>query len=165
VKRPTKRVRLAAALREAMEPLMRAHGFDHPPKSARTWSNRHPRADYWFRWVGEERQVIQTYWDKWSAPKFGLSWWDDENNRARGRLVTFSLQSWRLGPLSPTIRGESFGGLWPVPFAVRLAMKRLDALLAHWEDGAASPYLGLDAPLKHYVSLEELEPYLRDGRP
>jgi hypothetical protein len=29
-KRPSKRVPLAAALRAAMEPVMRAHGFDHP---------------------------------------------------------------------------------------------------------------------------------------
>jgi len=159
VKRPTKRVRLAAALREAMEPLMRAHGFDHPPKSARRWNNWFARADYWERWVGENRQEVYGYWP-WRN-SFRLVWSDDAINRERGRKTDFHLQSWRVWPISPALCGQSFGGLRPVDSAVRLAVRRVEALLRYWETGEAAAHLGLDQPTYQYRWPEEYDPETR----
>lgn len=153
-KRPSKRVRLAAALREAMDPLMRAHGFDHPPKDAPSqWSNIFPRVDYWQRWVGENRQAVYAYWP-WRN-SFRLVWTDDAINRVEGYGVDFYLQSWRIWPLSPTIRGTSFSGFRPIRSSVRLATRRMEALLRYWETGETSPYLGLDAPVRQLPWSEE----------
>jgi hypothetical protein len=161
VKRQTKRVRLAAALREAMEPLMRAHGFDHPPKSLDLWDSLRPRADHWERWVGEDRQEITARWDKWNRPKFRLRWSDDAINRARGYWTVFELAPWRLGFLTPLIPGGWFGGLRPIGWTVRLAVRRTEQLLHYWEGGEPSPHLGLDRPVPHFRWPEEYDPETR----
>ena len=152
-KGPTKRVRLAAALREAMGPVMRAHGFDHPPKSKGDYSNIFPRADQWYRWVGDECQMVEAYWPFGHAPKFRLSWWDNRNMGGSDPWVTYNLQCSR-----PNLVFDSspFGGLWPISHTVRRAMRRLPDLLTYWETGATTPYLGLHAPGRHFVTFDEV---------
>ncbi|HVI32800.1 hypothetical protein [Phenylobacterium sp.] len=158
-KGPTKRVRLAAALREAMGPLMRAHGFDHPPKSNPGYSNLHPRADQWYRWVGDERQVVEVDWAEYSKPKFLIRWWDDSKLLESGHMLTFLLEVPGGRFVRPLGIG-AFGGLWPISFTVRKAMERLQQLLTYWDTGVTSPRLGLDDPHRQPFPFKEWEPEL-----
>jgi hypothetical protein len=146
---PTKRVRLAAAVREAMAPFMRAHGFDHPPKTAYSYTNQYPRVDHWYRWVGDERQCLALVWANYTAPRFSIEWWDDSKLVGGRHMPRFYLRPWRLRFMGRTLYGGCFGGLWPISTTVRRAMKRFEELLNHWDTGEASPNLGLDA---RYVS-------------
>lgn len=135
-KEPSKRVRMAKALRSEMAPFMRSHGFDHPPREKWYAGVSLPRADAWVRVKDGREQGVNLTWLRHEA-RFGIEWYSETLDREFGRCALFAVNP--HPPLIAGLPGGLYGGwTWSVPRTVRLAMRRLGELVTYFDGGPRS---------------------------
>jgi hypothetical protein len=143
-KKPSKRVRLAKALRAEMTPFMRSNGFDHPPRDEWPPSVSFPRADSWVRVKDGREHGLNLDWDD-HAPRFYVEWYSEKLDRELGLCAVFSLD--HSPRVIPGMRRARFGGwTWSIPRTVRLAMRTIGELVTYLDGGPRSANINTDEP-------------------
>lgn len=144
-KPPTKRVRMAEAIRQAIGPLMRSYGFENPAKGQHH-DTTSARRDNWFRVRGPYRDEVDVQW--WdSRPKFRINFRTTQAERSPwglnewGWTHRFSASSWRFRWGGFLLRGHFTSRFLTVDGAVRLALHRLPLMNAFLLSGERSDYL------------------------
>lgn len=121
-KEPTKRVRLAAALRAAIEPQMRGYGFENETAEVAKLQGV-SRRDLWIRERGGLYDRVSVQWDSYSRPRFWINYRTDPPGQIVG--ASERLCSWRLVELS--IFGFKIA-LDSIPSGVAYAQRNLESL-------------------------------------
>jgi hypothetical protein len=180
-KPPSKRVRLAAAVREVIGPVLREWGFENPPKGSPDWFNA-SRPNTWVRQRDGFTDEIYFRWDKNGYATFAMSMLTTQVERlmpgATVPLITrfydIEIAAWYIPGLGTLGYGAWIGYGRSIRHSVRLALKRLKQANRYLLTGKRSINVqplrwdperrqkeGRDGPVFWWREGEEGEAYLR----
>ena len=138
-KKATKRVRLAAALRDAIAPQMRGYGFENPTTQAARLRGASSRRDVWARERNGRREEVDVQWLDYGQCRFAINF---TTQPLEGFEPTSPdrVRTWRLAFGRIDVSGAWFGR-GTIQSTVARAARRLEAVNRYFMEGAPSYFI------------------------